>query len=101
MMKAAMLAAFLFVSPSLAYADEGGAMTGAAGGAAAGAVVGGPLGAVVGGAAGAAIGGSATGPDHRTVVVHPVPAEPCATRTTRTTDEDTGASETTQTTNCP
>ena len=45
-------------SPSLALADDQGAMTGAAGGAVAGAVVGGPVGAVVGGAAGAMMGGA-------------------------------------------
>jgi hypothetical protein len=97
MLKIAMLAATLVVSPCLAFADDGGAVTGAAGGAVAGAVVGGPVGAVVGGAAGAALGGAASGPD-RTVVVEP--ASPCARRTTQTTDS-TGYSETTRTTNCP
>ena len=84
-------------SPSLALADDQGAMTGAAGGAVAGAVVGGPVGAVVGGMAGATMGGAATGPN-RTVVVEP--GAPCASRTTQTTD-NTGYSQTTTTTNCP
>ena len=84
-------------SPSLALADDQGAVTGAAGGAVAGALVGGPVGAVIGGAAGATMGGAATGPN-RTVVVQP--GAPCASRTTETTD-NTGYSQTTTTTNCP
>ena len=49
MKTAATLAVFLLLgSSSLALADGGGAVTGAAGGAVAGAVVGGPVGAVVG-----------------------------------------------------
>ena len=98
MIKAASIALLLAVaSPSLAVADDQGAVTGAAGGAVAGALVGGPVGAVIGGAAGAAMGGSATGPN-RTVVVEP--GAPCASRTTETTD-NTGYSRTTTTTNCP
>jgi hypothetical protein len=74
--------------PTLALADGNGALTGAAGGAVAGAVVGGPVGAAVGGVAGGV------------VVVAPGPA-PCNTRTTTTQDNNTGASVTRQTTNCP
>ena len=93
------IAAFCALAlPSIALADDGGAITGAAGGAVAGAVVGGPVGAVVGGAAGAVVGGAATGPN-RAVVVEPRPVVPCNTRTTETTD-NTGYSSTTQTTNC-
>ena len=88
---------FAIALPSLALADDQGAMTGAAGGAVAGAVVGGPVGAVVGGAAGAVMGGVATGPN-RTVVVEP--GAPCASRTTQTTD-NAGYSRTTTTTDCP
>jgi hypothetical protein len=91
------LAAGLFLgATSLAFADDGGAITGAAGGAVAGAVVGGPVGAVVGGAAGAVIGGTATGPN-RTVVVQPV--APCTNTATQTQNAD-GSITTTQT-NCP
>jgi outer membrane lipoprotein SlyB len=98
MIKLASIVIFLVVaSPSLALADDQGAMTGAAGGAVAGAVVGGPVGAVVGGAAGAVMGGAATGPN-RAVVVEP--GAPCASRTTQTTD-NTGYSQKTTTTNCP
>lgn len=95
------LAAGLFLgATSLAWADGGGAVTGAAGGAVAGAVVGGPVGAVVGGAAGAVIGGAASGPP-RTVVVQPVqPAAPCGSQTSQTQNMD-GSVTTTQTTNCP
>jgi hypothetical protein len=81
---------------TIAFADDNGALTGAAGGAVTGAVVGGPVGAVVGGAAGAVIGGAATGTP-RPVVVEPAP---CASRTTTTTNNNTGASRTTQTTDC-
>jgi outer membrane lipoprotein SlyB len=90
---------YAFAMPSIALADDSGAVTGAAGGAVTGAVVGGPVGAVIGGAAGAVIGGAASGPN-RTVVVEPRPAVPCHTRTTETAD-NTGYSSTTQTTNCP
>jgi outer membrane lipoprotein SlyB len=100
MLRLGTLAAFCALAlPSLAFADDSGAVTGGAGGAVAGAVVGGPVGAVVGGAAGAIVGGAASGPN-RTVVVEPRPAVPCHTRTTETTD-NTGYSSTTQTTNCP
>ncbi len=103
-MKALILAGALAVSaPCVAFADDQGAVTGAAGGAVTGAVVGGPVGAVVGGAAGAIVGGAATGPNRPTVVVPappPTAVVPCNTRTTRTTDND-GYSQTTQTTNCP
>jgi len=85
--------------PTIALADGDGAVTGAAGGAVAGAVVGGPVGAVVGGAAGAVVGGTASGP--RPVVVAPGPGVPCHTRTTTTQDNNTGASVTRQSTNCP
>jgi hypothetical protein len=81
---------------TIAVADDNGALTGAAGGAVTGAVVAGPVGAVVGGAAGAVIGGTATGP-RQPVVVEPAP---CASRTTTTTNDNTGASRTTQTTDC-
>ena len=90
-------AAILAVS-TIAYADDNGALTGAAGGAVTGAVVGGPVGAAVGGVAGAVVGGAATGAP-RPVVVEP--AQPCATRTTTTTNNNTGSSRTTQTTDCP
>jgi len=97
--KVASIALLLAVaSPSLALADDQGAMTGAAGGAVAGALVGGPVGAVIGGAAGATMGGAATGPN-RTVVVQPT--APCASRTTQMTNDDTGASRTVTTTDCP
>jgi hypothetical protein len=81
---------------TIAAADDNGALTGAAGGAVTGAVVGGPVGAVVGGAAGAVIGGAATGAP-QPVVVEPAP---CASRTRTTTNNNTGASRTTQTTDC-
>jgi hypothetical protein len=83
---------------TMALADDNGALTGAAGGAVTGAVVGGPVGAVVGGAAGAVIGGAATGAP-RPVVIEPE-GPPCATRTQTTTNNNTGASRTTQTTDC-
>ena len=58
MLRLGTLAAFCALAlPSLAFADDTGAVTGGAGGAVAGAVVGGPVGAVVGGAAGAIVGG--------------------------------------------
>ena len=87
--------------PTLAFADGDGAVTGAAGGAVAGAVVGGPVGAAVGGVAGGVIGGAASNP--RPVVVAPGPgdAPPCNTRTTTTQNNNTGASVTRQTTDCP
>jgi hypothetical protein len=87
-----------FAAGTMAIADDNGALTGAVGGAVTGAVVGGPVGAVVGGAAGAAIGGAATG-SPRPVVVEPE-GPPCATRTQTTTNNNTGASRTTQTTDC-
>jgi hypothetical protein len=91
------LAGTAFLSTcAIAVADDNGALTGAAGGAVTGAVVGGPVGAVVGGAAGAVIGGAATG-SPQPVVVEPAP---CASRTTTTTNNNTGASRTTQTTDC-
>ena len=86
----------ILVAPTLAVADDNGALTGAAGGAVTGAIVGGPVGAAVGGVAGAVVGGTATGAP---VVVEP--AQPCATRTTTTTNNNTGSSRTTQTTDCP
>ncbi|PWE52109.1 hypothetical protein DEM27_32745 [Metarhizobium album] len=64
------------LSFSTAYADDDGAIAGAAGGAATGAVVGGPIGAVVGGAAGAIIGGSIEPPPEKVVTYvqsQPVP----------------------------
>ena len=82
--------------PAAALADGNGAITG---GAVAGAVVGGPVGAAVGGAAGGIIGGAASGP--RTTVVEPVPVAPCASHTTTTQNDNTGASVTQHTTNCP
>jgi hypothetical protein len=85
--------------PTVALADGDGALTGAAGGAVAGAVVGGPVGAAVGGVAGGMIGGAASGP--APVVVAPGPAAPCNTQTTTTQNNNTGASVTRQTTNCP
>ena len=86
--------------PTLALADGNGAVTGAAGGAVAGAVVGGPVGAAVGGVAGGVIGGTASGP--RPVVVAPGPgAVPCGSRTTTTTNNNTGKSVSRQTTDCP
>lgn len=93
------IATALFIGgSSLAWADGGGAVTGAAGGAVAGAVVGGPVGAAVGGVAGAVIGGAASGPD-RTVVVQPVqPSTPC--NTVSQTQNADGSVTTTQT-NCP
>jgi hypothetical protein len=88
--------------PAVALADGNGAVTGAAGGAVAGAVVGGPVGAAVGGAAGGIIGGVASGPGPAVVAPAPVvPAAPCSTRTTTTSDNNTGASVTRQTTDCP
>jgi len=92
----ALAGATLLAAPALSFADDNGAMTGAAGGAVTGALVGGPVGAAVGGVAGAVVGGAATGP--QPVVV--APAQPCASRTTTTTNNNTGASRTTQTTNC-
>ncbi len=91
-------AAALISLPQVAFADGDGAVTGLVGGAVAGAVVGGPVGAVVGGAAGSVIGGAATGPQRETVVAQPV--TPCNSTATQTTD-NSGASSTTQTTNCP
>jgi hypothetical protein len=89
--------------PTLALADGGGALTGAAGGAVAGAVVGGPVGAAVGGVAGGVIGGAASGPAPGPVVVAPAPEPmvPCGVQTTTKTNNNTGASVTRQTTNCP
>jgi hypothetical protein len=84
--------------PTLAVADGDGALTGAAGGAVAGAVVGGPVGAAVGGVAGGAIGGAASGP--APVVVAPAPGGPCNSRSTTTTNNNTGESVTRQTTDC-
>jgi hypothetical protein len=90
----------LVALPTLAVADDDGALTSAAGGAVAGAVVGGPVGAAVGGVAGGVIGGAASGPG--TVVVAPPPgAGPCGIQTITTTNNNTGASVTRQTTNCP
>ncbi len=67
-----------------------------------GAVVGGPVGAAVGGVAGGVIGGVASGPGPVVVAPAPVvPAAPCSTRTTTTQDNNTGASVTRQTTDCP
>jgi outer membrane lipoprotein SlyB len=80
---------------TIASADDNGALTGAAGGAVTGAVVGGPVGAAVGGVAGAVVGGAATG------APRPEPVQPCATRTTTMTNNNTGSSRTTQTTDCP
>ena len=85
--------------PTLVLGDGDGALTGAAGGAVAGAVVGGPVGAAVGGVAGGVIGGAASGP--APVVVAPGPGGPCNTRTTTTQNNNTGASVTRQTTDCP
>jgi hypothetical protein len=89
----ALAGAALVAVSTIASADDKGALTGAAGGAVTGAVVGGPVGAAVGGAAGAVVGGAATGA--------PRPAQPCATRTTTMTNNNTGSSRTTQTTDCP
>jgi hypothetical protein len=94
----ALVGTTILATCTIAAADDNGALTGAAGGAVTGAVVGGPVGAVVGGAAGAVIGGATTGAP-RPVVVEPAPA-PCATRTTTQTNNNTGASRTTQTTDC-
>ncbi len=93
------LSAMAIALPTVAFADGNGAVTGAAGGAVAGAVVGGPVGAAVGGAAGGIIGGVTSGP--RTTVVEPVPVAPCASQTTTTQNDNTGASVTQHTTNCP
>ena len=90
----ALAGATILGSCAIAAADDNGALTGAAGGAVTGAVVGGPVGAAVGGVAGAVIGGAAT---PRPVVVEPAP---CASRTTTTTNNNTGASRTTQSTDC-
>jgi hypothetical protein len=87
---------FAVAVPSFALADGDGAVKGAVGGAVAGALVGGPVGAAVGGVAGMAVGGAVTGPAQPVVV-----GQPCNTRTTTTTDNNTGASATTQATNCP
>lgn len=92
------LSAMAIALPTVALADGNGAVTGAAGGAVAGAVVGGPVGAAVGGVAGGVIGGATSGPGP--VVVAPGPAS-CATRTTTEQDNNTGASVTRQTTDCP
>ena len=62
-------AAALFIVPSLALAETGGAVGGAIAGGAAGAVVGGPVGAAVGAGVGGIAGGAATGPDQRNVVI--------------------------------
>jgi hypothetical protein len=94
----ALAGATFFAAGTMAIADDNGALTGAVGGAVTGAVVGGPVGAAVGGAAGAVIGGAATGTP-RPVVVEPE-GPPCATRTQTTTNNNTGASRTTQTTDC-
>lgn len=93
------LSALAIALPNIAFADGDGAVTGAAGGAVAGAVVGGPVGAAVGGAAGGIVGGITSGP--RTTVVEPVPVAPCASQTTTTQNDNTGASVTQHTTNCP
>ena len=89
----ALAGAAILALSTIASADDNGALTGAAGGAVTGAVVGGPVGAAVGGVAGAVVGGAATGA--------PRPAQPCATRTTTMTNNNTGSSRTTQTTDCP
>ncbi len=89
--------------PTFAFADSGGAVTGAAGGAVTGAIVGGPVGAAVGAAAGGVIGGVASGPGPTVVEPAPVPVVPvvpCSTRTT-TRSDNMGHSATSQTTNCP
>jgi hypothetical protein len=58
------------------------------------------VGAAVGGVAGGVIGGTASGP--RPVVVAPGPgAVPCGSRTTTTTNNNTGESVSRQTTDCP
>ncbi len=86
--------------PSLALADGDGVVTGAAGGAVAGAVVGGPVGAAVGGVAGGVIGGAASQP--RPVVVAPGPGAPVQhAGRRRRQNNNTGASVTRQTTDCP
>ena len=85
--------------PTLALADGDGALTGAAGGAVAGAVVGGPVGAAVGGVAGGVIGGAASGPSP--VVVAPAPGAPVRQPDHDDTNNNTGASVTRQTTDCP
>ena len=95
---ATLVAVFAVALPSFALADGDGAVKGGVGGAVAGALVGGPVGAAVGGVAGMAIGGAATGPGPTVVVPS---SAPCSTRTTRMVDNTTGASSTTQTTNCP
>jgi len=82
--------------PAIALADGNGAVTGAAGGAVAGAVVGGPVGAAVGGVAGGVIGGTASGPGPAVVA-----SAPCGTRTETVQNNNTGASVTRQTTDCP
>ena len=94
----ALAGAAILALSTIASADDNGALTGAAGGAVTGAVVGGPVGAAVGGMAGAVVGGAATGAP-RPVVVEP--AQPCATRTTTMTNNNTGSGRTTQTTDCP
>jgi hypothetical protein len=54
----ALAGSVLLACSTIAFADDNGALTGAAGGAVTGAVVGAPVGAAVGGVAGAVVGGA-------------------------------------------
>jgi|SRR3954454_12775269 len=100
----AALVSSLFVLPTLASAETGGAVGGAAAGGAAGAAVGGPVGAAVGAGVGGAAGGAATGPDQKNVTIEHRDATTtgstgCSTSTSQKTDA-TGDTTTKQKTNC-
>ena len=96
-------AAALFVVPTIASAETGGAVGGAIAGGAAGAVVGGPVGAAVGAGIGGAAGGAASGPDRNVVIEHrdatTTGTVGCSTTTTQKTDA-MGDTTTKQKTNC-
>jgi len=86
------LAAILFASPTLAFAETGGAAAGAAAGGAAGAAVGGPVGAAVGAGVGGAVGGAASGPDQQNVIIERRdPASTGSVGCTTTTQQKTDA----------
>jgi phage tail tape-measure protein len=89
-LKSALVAA-LFVVPTMALAETGGAAAGAAAGGAAGAVVGGPAGAAVGAGVGGAVGDAASGPDQKNVIIEQrgvgtTGSVGCSTTTTERTD---------------
>lgn len=104
------VAPLLLLAPTLAHADDQGAVVGAGTGAVAGAVVGGPVGAILGAGAGAVIGGAASDAPRTVVIerrVRPAPVieedvtgSVCHTRTTERQSPD-GDRVVTTFTNCP